>query len=94
MHDQGIGAGLGERLQEPVGMLDHQVDLQRQPRDRAQPPHDHRAEGQIRHEMAVHHVDVDPVGPGPLDLGHLLSQAGRVGREDRGGELHRGLFRR
>jgi len=38
----------------------------------------------VGHEVPVHHVQVDPVGPGPLGLGHMLAQAGDVGGEDRG----------
>ena len=50
---------------------------------------DRRAHGEIRHEVPIHHVHVDPVGPRVLHLGHLLTQAGKVGGEDRRSELHR-----
>ena len=36
--------------------------------------------------MAVHHVDVDPVGAGLVDRAHFLAQPGEIGREDRGGD--------
>src|SRR5205814_386537 len=39
---------------------------------------------QVRDEVAVHHVDVQPVGAGPLDGRHLLAEPGEVGRQDRG----------
>src|SRR5258705_4514005 len=39
--------------------------------------------------MSVHHVDVDAVRSGTLSLGHLIAQAGEIGREDRRSELHR-----
>ena len=39
--------------------------------------------------MAVHHVDMDPVGPGRVDRPHLLAQSGEIGREDRGGNADR-----
>ena len=38
--------------------------------------------------MSVHDVDVDAVRPGALSLRHLIAQAGEIGREDRGSELH------
>jgi hypothetical protein len=38
--------------------------------------------------VTVHHIDVDAVGPGAFRFGHLLSQAGKVGVEDRRGQLH------
>ena len=44
--------------------------------------------------MAVHHVDMDPVGAGRVDRPHLLAQPGEVGREDRGGDADGLLHRR
>ena len=37
----------------------------------------------VRHEVAVHHVDVDPVGAGALDRRDLVGEAAEVGRQDR-----------
>ncbi len=37
--------------------------------------------------MPVHDVDVNPVGAGRDDLGHLVGQMAHVGRQDRRGEL-------
>ncbi len=37
--------------------------------------------------MAVHHVDVDPVGAGGLDGAHFLAELGEIGGQDRGGDL-------
>ena len=39
--------------------------------------------------MAVHHVDMDPVGAGGVDRAHLLAQPGEIGGEDRGGDADR-----
>ena len=39
--------------------------------------------------MSVHHVNVDAIRSGTLSLGHLIAQAGEIGREDRRSELHR-----
>ena len=36
--------------------------------------------------MAVHHVDVDPVGAGLVDRAHFLAELGEVGGQDRGGD--------
>jgi hypothetical protein len=49
---------------------------------------DGRAHRQVRHEVAIHHVDVDAVGSGLCRLRHLLTQAGEVGGENRGRQLH------
>ena len=34
--------------------------------------------------MVVHHIEMDHVGPGGQHLGHILTQTGKVGGEDRG----------
>ena len=47
---------------------------------------DHRAEGQVRHVMVVHHVEVDPVGAGGDHVGHLVAQAREVGGQDGRGD--------
>ena len=70
MHGDDVGAGLGEVGQEAVGRLDHQMHIQRQLRRLAQGCHDGRADGNVRHEMTVHHIHVDIVGPGGLGGAH------------------------
>ena len=50
--------------------------------------HDCRAHGEIRHEVSVHHVDVDPIRPGPLRLDHLVTEARKIGVENRRRQLH------
>ena len=47
---------------------------------------DHRAEGQVRHEVVVHHVEVDPVGAGGDHVAHLFAEAGEVGGQQAGGD--------
>ena len=74
-----IGAGRGELLQEEVRVRDHQVDLEREPRHPPKRLDDRRAHREIRHEVPVHHVHVDPIGSRLLRLGHLLAQTGEVG---------------
>ena len=39
--------------------------------------------------MAVHHVDMDPVGAGRVDRAHLLAQPREIGGEDRGRDADR-----
>ena len=77
-----VGAGGDEGLEEGVGGRDHQVDVERGPRAGAERRDHVGAEGDVGDEMAVHHVDLHPVGAGGLDRGHLLAEAGEVGRED------------
>ncbi len=49
---------------------------------------DRRAHREIRHEVPVHHVDVDAIGSGLRRLRHLLAQACEIGGENRRGKLH------
>ena len=46
------------------------------------------------HEMAVHHVDMDPVGARRVDGADLLAEPGEIGREDGGGDTDRLLHAR
>ena len=43
-------------------------------------------EGEVGHEVAVHDVDMDPVGAGRVDGAHLLAKPREVGGEDGGGD--------
>jgi hypothetical protein len=61
-----LAAGGGERLDERVGRRDHQMHVERLFRVVAERRHHVGAEGQVRDEVAVHDVDVDPVGAGGL----------------------------
>ena len=48
---------------------------------RQQAFHDRQADGQVRHEVVVHHVDVHPVGA--FHGRYLVGQPGEVGGQDR-----------
>jgi hypothetical protein len=79
-HD--IGPGGGEGLQVGIGRRDHQMHVDRHRDVRPQGLHHVRAEGDVGHEMAVHHVHVQPVGAGGLDGAAFLAETGEVRRED------------
>src|SRR5690606_8605458 len=57
---------------------------------RAQGFHHVRADGQVGHEMAVHDVDVDPVGARRLQGADLLAQLGEVAGQDGGADQRGG----
>ena len=59
-----VGAGLGIGRHHGIDRRDHQMDVERQAAVLAQRLHHHRADGDVGHEVAVHHVDMDPVGAG------------------------------
>jgi hypothetical protein len=69
-----------------IDRRDHQVDVERLGRMRAERFDHRRADRDVGDEMAVHHVDVDPVGPGRVDRADLLAQAGEIGGQDRRGD--------
>ena len=43
--------------------------------------------------MAVHDVDMDPVGAGGIDRADFLAELGEIGGEDRRGDNERALHR-
>src|SRR5207253_4286932 len=74
-------------LDEPLPSVDHPVALDWEfgrPADRLPPL---RPEGQVRQEVAVHPLDLDPVGARGLGLLDLFREPPDVGREDRGDYL-------
>ena len=77
---------LSEGLEERIGRRNHQMDVERLGAVRPQRLHHGRADGEVGHEMAVHHIDMDPVGAGFVDGAHLLAEPGEIGREDGGGD--------
>ena len=82
------GARLDERGNVAIRVLDHEMDIQghaRNPFDRA---HHRRADGEVRHEVAVHHVHVDQVGASAFGRGDAGAQRGEVGRQDRRSDAH------
>ena len=82
MHGDDVGAGLREGFEIGVAGSDHQVDVEHFLGVRAQRLHDRGSNGDIRDEMPVHHVDVNPVGAGGVDGAHLLAEPREVGGEN------------
>ncbi len=77
-----IGAGVHEPGRDFARAVDHQMDVQGQAGDRLEPGHEARAEGQAGDEVAVHDVDVDPVGSPGFGGRDRLGQAAEIGREE------------
>src|SRR6185295_9638749 len=44
--------------------------------------HNHRTPGYVRYEMAVHDIDVNPVGALTVEGAHLFAEPRYVGRQD------------
>ena len=79
VHGDPVGAGLAELLHVALGLDDHQVHVDRQPGRRAHGPHDQRADGDVGHEAAVHHVQVQPRRGTAIHQAHGAFQVARVG---------------
>ena len=82
MHQDVVGTGVGERRDERIDRRDHQMHVERQRGVRAQALQDRRAEADVRHEMPVHHVEMQPVGARRLDRRHLVAQSREIGRKE------------
>jgi hypothetical protein len=80
-------AGFGKCRDEFVRPFNHEVTIERDFRDFAKRGYDRRPDGDIRDEVAIHHVHVEdacsPFGDG---LG-FRAEAGEVSRQDGGSEL-------
>jgi hypothetical protein len=65
-----------------IGMLDHQMHVERQLRQFAHRPDYRRAKGNIVDEMAIHDVEMKPVGPGFFDAADFVGELGEVRGKD------------
>ncbi len=84
-----VGAGLTKIVDVLLGLDDHQVAIERQRGQLAQIGDDLRAPGEVRHETAVHRVQVQRICAGSFDHFDLVRDVGEIGREQRGREFDR-----
>ena len=84
---------LGEGLKIGIARRDHQVHVEHLFRVAANRLHHIRADGDVGNEMAVHDVDMDPVGAGGVNRPDFLAELGEIGGEDRRGDDERSLHR-
>ena len=69
----------GELPKVALGPVDHEVYVERELRvaaNRLQHDESHR---DVRHEVAIHHVDVDEINASRLGLPHLIGEIAEVG---------------
>ena len=86
VHRARVGAGLRELGQLALGLLDHEVHVDRAAalvHEVGERRHDARAERDHGDEMPVHHVDVERARAGVEQLDDLAAERAEVGREDR-----------
>jgi hypothetical protein len=89
MDGNDVGAGLGERRDIGVDRRNHQVAVDHLAAGLACRRHHDRAHGDVGHEVPVHHVDMDVVGPSRVDGADFLAQPGEIGRKNRGCDPYR-----
>ena len=86
MHRDDVGAGGGEGLDIWIAGRNHQMHVERLLGMRTERLDHVGADGDVRHKMAVHHIDMDPVAAGGVDGAHFLAEPGKIGREDGRGD--------
>ncbi len=77
-----IGAGLGEILEEGIARRDHQMHVEEGLRVRPERLHHARADRDVRHEMPVHHIDMDPIRAGGDDRLDFGAERGKISRRE------------
>ncbi len=82
MHDHAVGPGLGESFEVGVGRRDHEMHVEKLVGQRPDGLHDLRPDRQVRDEMPVHDIDVNPIGARGDDRAHFLSKPGEIGGKD------------
>ena len=83
-----VGARLGKRLNLRLGVLHHKVHIEDGICHLAQALHYGRADGDIRHERAIHNIDMHILRTSIRNLFHLVGQMGEVGGKDRGSNFN------
>ena len=78
VHRAGVRSGVPECLQVIPGVGHHQVTVEEHPRAAPDRCDDGGPDGDVGHEMAIHHVHVQPVGHSG-DLGDLGPERAEIG---------------
>ncbi len=85
MERDDVGAGLREIGDVLQRLRDHQMDIQRDARVTFQALQHRDADGDVRDEMTVHDVVVQPVGAGLFHALRVGTEGAEVGGQERGG---------
>ena len=73
-----IGAGPGKWLQQNLRLGTHQMHVEEFFTERTEGFHHRRAEGNVRHEMPVHDVEVQPVRAGTIHTRDFVRETGEI----------------
>ena len=93
MHNQSLHACLLVIIKKAIGIVHHQVRFTGQSCALVHRFADDGAEGDVRHERAVHHVEVHPVCAARRCGCDLFSKPAKVGGVNRRGEFHKPDFK-
>jgi len=84
-----VRPGVAEGGQVPPGVTEHQVRVEEQCRVATEGGHHRGTDGQVGHEVPVHHIDVEPLAR-RCHGGGGGGQVAKVGREDRRSHVRHG----
>jgi hypothetical protein len=79
LNQEVIGAGLNEIDEVALGLDDHQVHVERLCGRAAHRIHDGGTESDVRHGPAIHDVDMNPVGAGPIYGADFFTKPPQIG---------------
>ena len=82
MYGEHIGPRVNECRNVFVGIGNHQMHIQRKLCGFANGFNNRWANGDIRNEMAIHHVHVNQMRSGFLDLAYFFAKGGEIRRQD------------
>ena len=78
VNDHFVRAGLGERFKQNLRLGTHEVNIEKQFGERSHRLDHLRAERNVRHEVAIHDVKMQPVGTGISGTSGPLAEAGVI----------------
>ena len=84
-----VGPRLDERFRVPIGVRNHQVHVQWHGCHALECLDDRRADCDVRDEVAVHHVDVNEIGPSFFHGRNRGAERRKIGGKNRWGEADR-----
>ena len=82
----GVRSSVDKTGQVMIGMLDHEMDVERQSGELANSRDHSRSEGNVVDEVSVHDIAMNPIGPGLLNSLHFIGQSGKIGGENGGSD--------
>ena len=87
--DEALAAGLDVEVGQPIGLVDHQVGLERHAEQGPHRGDDVGPEGEVRDEPPVHHVELHAVDPGLLEGHAAVAEVGEIDGQHRRCDLDR-----